>query len=269
MKNIGQKILKLLVLIVLISVGALIILSALGFNIPNMFNFINKEVSICKRFANGVKSIFPLAGSTIMISGTKVSFTQDGSASLYIGGRNVVLSSEVLNNLNEVFETSGADGINQYLIDALKSIISSTDPADDTIQIAFGEGYRTDKNDFHYWQGDTSTYNLITIKAGDQIIIIQNDKQTSAPDGEAGVYRIDGIIKNYDGGTGIYKYSSNKIIRLDLTDQEDNPYLDFKYQATIDLSNGINFEGDIFKNTNNDQGDWEINLTFSPILISW
>jgi hypothetical protein len=268
MKNKGQNVFELVILIALVSLGAVVILSMLGFNITSMFGNSNEEVKKYKPFDFAAQSNFPSAGSTMDVSNVTVEFQEDGSASFNVDGRDVTLSSDVLNNLNEVFETSGAEGINTYLMDALKSIIANSDPADGPIDIAFGEGYRTDKNDFNYWQGDSSTYNLVTIKTGDQVIVIQNDKQTSDPNGDLGVYRIDGTIQGYDGGTGSYNYVSDSISRLDKTDSQDNAYSNFTYESTIDLTSGINFEGDIFKNSNNDQGDWNISFTTQPASIT-
>lgn len=268
MKTKGQNLIEFLIIIGIISVGAILVLTVLGGNVTGLFSTSNEKVKEYKPFGAGTASnpdSPPMPSGPITVDGVDVNFNPDGSASFNVNGRDITLTSDVMANLNDVFSTSGADGLTDYVMAAIKDIANATDPADGPVEISFGEGTRTDKNNVNYWKGDTSSYNIVAIKAGDKITVIQNDKESSAATGEMGVYQIEGTMTNYDGGTGTYSFVSSGITRLDAP---SNPYSTFNYKADVDLSTGIEFSGDIFKNLNNDQGDWNIDFTTSTTSIT-
>lgn len=179
MKNRGQNIVELSIILGVVILGSVLALTLLGGNITTMFSKSNDSLKNYNPFqsspvaeTNGVLSSNPTA-----INGTNVNINSDGSANFNVGGQNVAMNSDVMNKLNGVFETTGAGGLTAEVMDAIKTLIAdnaSNYPAGQMpLEIKFGTGTREDHNEAYVGSAEA---NIVTLAVGDQVIIINKDQ---------------------------------------------------------------------------------------------
>lgn len=145
----------------------------------------------------------------VSIANTDVIFDDDNNASFSYNGQNVNLSADIINNLNEVFETSGSSGLTAEVINAIKVLIDEEGPPPVPLDISFGTGYRTESS--QTFSGD-ATNNMATITAGTRMIIIQNDQSfqgsPNCNNQQCGVNIVDGTVSG-STFTGTVSQASN------------------------------------------------------------
>lgn len=121
----------------------------------------------------------------------------NGNMKVDFDGKQMTLTSDVLADLNTVFETSGSDGATQVMEVLSEMVDQHCDSSQPNcgIQMLFGNGTRTSNVSGTVFQGSASV-NSVGLKVNDQVIIIQNDQDISnaqySPFG--GVFTIKGRI---------------------------------------------------------------------------
>lgn len=232
----GQSLVEFAIILGLVVLVAVMALTLLGGNINSMFASsktkyegfkpYGEKVSIVETSGirgesseseggtdkqTGIKS---LKEGTTTIGNTEITFDKTSrTASFSVGGQNIQLSSDVLSNLDTVFETSGSSGLNTYIVEAINDIINenkSKYPGQDVpVEISFGNSIRNvaavGNNSGAQYKGNTAI-NQVSISAGNNIIVIVND-QNCVPvnafnQSYQGVYRIDGssnLVDKYNG----------------------------------------------------------------------
>lgn len=223
MRNTGQNIIEFAIIIAIVALGSIFALTILGGNINTMFSKSNDAVKEYKPFGNGpiasageeTTTTIPESTSgpseSVNIKGTDVTYNSDGSASFTVGSQNIAMSSDIMNSLNTVFETSGSEGITSEVMSAIQALITEHEdeyPAGDMpLEISIGKGARTEIDDGEkesQYGGDAEA-NMTFLSVGDHMIVIQNDKFYRDEDDakakectkdQCGVYILDGTVKD-------------------------------------------------------------------------
>lgn len=191
MKNEGQSLVEFAIILALVVVVGIAAYSLLGDNVNTMFRSSKTKYEAFKPYGEApvetagspandeaipVGNESPLSGSSKTIGDVEVTFNNDNSASLTVGSQNVTLSSEILNNLDTVFETSGSSGLNTHIVEAIEKLITAHSDdyeGDVPIEISFGSGVR--EGDMGYYEGKAE-FNTATVTVGDHVVIVQNDQ---------------------------------------------------------------------------------------------
>lgn len=308
----GQNMMEFAIILGLVVVCSIAAWSLLGDNIMAMFSSSNDKVASfdpfnVKETGGNAKAMgidgdkgadggaedatpgpAPIVKESKTVGGKSVNIMTDGSATISFATQDVTLSSTILNNLNEVFETSGSDGLNTYIVNALEKMIQAHE-AEHTdgvpIEIGFGTGKRTEIGHcaflffgcdpdittegktkiIEHDDGTTETVpasNSITLKVGDHLMIIQNDQSSS--NGKLGTYIIDGNIvpkKDTFLGFTIDKYTNfeGKISMLGGSSNYIQNGWDFVVDH-YDPSKGLTFNGQIEPDFFADEGSWNISF---------
>ncbi|MEW5818918.1 MAG: hypothetical protein AB1782_01890 [Cyanobacteriota bacterium] len=211
----GQNLTEFLIILGLVSLVGILVFSSLGSNIVTMFTKSNTEVENFDPFNvknNPLGNINGPTGSatpvgTRNVNGTDVTEYDDGSVSFNYGGQDINLTPAMMSNLNEVFETSGADGMTTQVMAALQRLIDQHDaefePADVPINMVFGTSQRDNKQDPTEVAGGSASVNIVAISAGDHVVMITNDHDsvsTNTP--REGAYEFD-VMLNNDGSMDV------------------------------------------------------------------
>lgn len=235
----GQNMMEFAIILGLVVVCGIAAFALLGDNIVAMFSASNASVEDFDPFnvkvtggnANNANNPTPTPPpgpgpvdleETKDVGGTTVHIFSDGSAQLAFSDSTVTLSSDIVEGLNEVFETSGSNGIKTYVVQAIESMIQdhkAEHPEGVPLEMAFGDGNRTEpdqgdescilffcSSDDAHVSGKTKLVtledgstvevpnsNTITLKVGDHLKIIQKDQ--SGYSDSFGTFMIDGNIE--------------------------------------------------------------------------
>lgn len=197
MQNRGQNLIEFLVIIAVVVVGGILVLTLLGGNINTMFGKTTEHVNNFDPF-NSKGNVTTVTGSST-VNGVPVEVMNDGSAVIEYNGQTVTITSDVLNNLNTVFETSGADGITTEVMKAIQQMIDDNKaayaPDEVPLEITFGNSSRKETSETEAYDGGASI-NQVTMTVGkDTKIIVQDHTEGSDP-ALSGTYIIDG---EFDG----------------------------------------------------------------------
>ncbi|MEW5821727.1 MAG: hypothetical protein AB1782_16150 [Cyanobacteriota bacterium] len=185
--------------------------------------------------------------------GTPYTINTDGSVSFSVAGQNVMLAADIVQLQDIVMETSGAEGATS-LVDEIAYMINKYKAAypdsNVPLEVAFGNGEReTDVNNTSY-EGKASV-NTISLKVGDNVVIIQNDQSCDGSCSYKGTYRIEGTI------------DSNNVLKGNVTSNvstygETNGNI----TANINFSNGLSFEDAIYNH-------YDGYYTSQPLKYEW
>lgn len=122
----------------------------------------------------------PVPVSNFDMLSYNIQMNEDGSASFNIKGQDIMLNPTTVEDLNIVFETTGSSGITEEVIRAIEKLITNNadkyGPGEVPINMSFGEGKRARLSVGHY-EG-TATKNMVTLTAGDDMILVQKDQNT-------------------------------------------------------------------------------------------
>jgi Flp pilus assembly pilin Flp len=278
----GQNLTEFLIIIGLVSLVGILVFSTLGSNIVTMFNKSNNEVENFDPFnvknnplgnINGPSSSTP--SGTSDVNGVTVTEYTDGSVSFNYGDQDINLTPSMMTSLNEVFETSGADGMTTQVMAAVQRLIdehaADFEPADVPINMVFGTSSRENDHDSSEVAGGSASVNIVAISAGDHVVMITNDHDAVSTDTpREGAYEFD-VILNNDGTMDVNSanYVSDPANPLSLNmSQLTRDYFSYSndtngdYVLTLDPS-------DIYKNVDSsiattDKFNWEITFPSLP-----
>ena len=120
--------------------------------------------------------------STTNVAGTDINYYDSGDVSFNSNGQNVVLKSDIMADINEVMETTGVNGANTQIVNAINALITSHaaeyPDADVPIDIQFGTSERSiiiDSNCTDYYKGEVAV-NSVQLSVGDHLIMIVKDQ---------------------------------------------------------------------------------------------
>lgn len=203
---------------------------------------------------------FGQTSSPVISSGkvgdVNVNYHQDGSASFFIGSQYVNLSSSIMNDFNEIMETSGTAGLNEEIVKVIEKLI--TEHADEypegdvPLDVAYGQSIRqvaTGANTTKYFS--EAENNIVQMSVGNHMIYIVKDQQSEINTGTF----VDIIPENGHHTIEGYVTGSN-----------------FSGMVTNGEYTGTGFEGDVLPG-NNLQGTnmpcnaWNINFSGTPQRI--
>lgn len=305
----GQNLIEFVILTSLVVVGLVMSYAFLGDNINEMLGHSNDSVEGFEPFgegtyanpdspaktgldsddpAGGGGADEPIGGGDTLPSsgGLDIAYDADGSAAFTVGSQNVTLSSDIVDDIGIVFETSGADGIQDYVADAIAALIQEyADEYPDNnvpVEVNFGSSnrqvnYHVDHNQDNLTTlanqspliipnkesiqfNGTAQFNQVSIQVGDHYIILVNDQGLSndIASSEQGVYQIEGDLVN-GSFTGTID-----ALKIGDTDQQNNNSLINDCTVTSrrndDGSGGV-FQLNIINHNINDVGNWDLNLT--------
>lgn len=128
-------------------------------------------------------------------------FNEQGDVMFEAAGQDVMLTADVVESLNTVFETSGANGLGEILEDIsyiIEKHKADYPDADVPFDIVFGSGKRQSDTGQTVYEGE-ATVNTIAIRAGNDLVVFQKDQKCSTSlytNGCSfqGQYRIEGSI---------------------------------------------------------------------------
>ncbi|MEW5820555.1 MAG: hypothetical protein AB1782_10225 [Cyanobacteriota bacterium] len=176
-----------MIIIGLVSLGAVLILTALGNNITDMFTASNKEIENFDPFdvrnapssashpVTSPDTTYGTPVSTTDIGGTSVTFYDDNSASFNVGSQTVHLAADVIRLQDDVMQTSGASGASN-LISAITRMVDAYQTEhpglEAPVNITFGTGTRSLYGESY--TGDVAV-NTAVIEVDGHMMIIQND----------------------------------------------------------------------------------------------
>lgn len=110
----------------------------------------------------------------------------DGSIQFKYQGQDVVISNDLLANLDEVFMTSGASGVNNDVVEAIAYLINEHkaeyEPHEVPIKMGFGKGTRAQGESYKPNELQGQTYqgfaeaNTVSIAVGNHLMVVQKDQ---------------------------------------------------------------------------------------------
>lgn len=221
----GQEATEFVLISILVFFSALLVVFLFGGKISKFFTNDSSAVRVAKGASSAINpggqqkydtEIDNYTGATKTTSGSS-SFTPaditmpdvtenaDGSLSFSVAGRNVTLSSQLKAQNNTVFQTTGSSGSLElikeiaYMIEKHKAEYTDGNVP---IEISYGLGDREGNGSAGGSYEGTAKYNSITIKSGNDIIILQKDQTCSYNSGGCcdyhtdlmGTYRIEGTV---------------------------------------------------------------------------
>ncbi|MGD9581153.1 MAG: Flp family type IVb pilin [Vampirovibrionia bacterium] len=196
MQNRGQNLIEFLIIIAVVVLGGILALTLLGGNINEMFNKTTGHVSNYDPF-NSKGSV--LSPTTKNINGADVEFKIDGSATVKYNDQEINISKDSLDNLNAVFQTTGADGLTTEIVKAIQQMIDDNkaayDPADVPLEMIFGSSERINTAESTSYSGDASV-NQVVLKVGNDTKIIVQDHTDGDNASLRGTYIIDGTLES-------------------------------------------------------------------------
>ncbi len=223
-KNYGQNLIEFVIIITLIVIAAILALTLLGDNIKGLFSGSYEKSKAYKPFdweaptAKGSSDPVPVTLTENMpsspvisskkIAGQEISYHEDGAATISVSGQELYIASSMMEQLDEVFEVVGSQGLNDHVVGSMLELIeryAADYPEGVPIQMATGVGDRVTAHGEHY-KGKTSTVNLVQLNVGGDVIILQKDQEGGwSGDVHIGTYKID---LNLDTKTNKFNASS-------------------------------------------------------------
>ncbi|MEW5819184.1 MAG: hypothetical protein AB1782_03255 [Cyanobacteriota bacterium] len=216
----GQNLTEFMLILAIVVIGGVLILTIFGKNINTLFTSSNEKSKQYKPFGWDNSSTPNLKiTETKVINGQEVNIYEDGSVGFKVENQDVYLSENILSNLNEVFETSGSEGVNDRIMEALKTVIANNKdtfaPEEVPVEMLFGKGERkslTPNYDIKA-EGNANAVNIVGLKVGDQVVIIQKDQACAGEQCSfsQGIYQVTTTVD-----------SNNKIVPSEAIFELDN-----------------------------------------------
>jgi hypothetical protein len=207
MKNLGQNITEIAIIIALVSIAAIFGLTMLGGNLTSLVGSSKGKVENFDPFAvrDSGGTPAPII-KTDPIGGYDVNEHADGAYTFKVGDQTVTIQPETLESYNTVLQTTGASGL-EDLVREMAYVVSQYQAAHPGEQapltITFGDSSRT-KGTADYT--GTASVNATTIMAGDQFVILEYDQTcvgSACNPSLVGKYRIEGTVdtsgNNFNG----------------------------------------------------------------------
>lgn len=225
----GQSLIEFVVIIAVVVLGGIMVLTLLGDNINTMFFKSEQKVASFQPFGDPSTSSSTTTSTsttttpstttsstttpsttttttpstaTMTVNGVDVNVNTDGSASFNYSGQDILLSSTMMDNLNIVSESTGADGITVEVMSAIQKLIDDHKaeyaPADVPVELTFGKGTRSAGGEY---LGDV-TYNQVQASVSGHKIFIQNDQDISggATADKMGIHSVEMFTTQPNGG---------------------------------------------------------------------
>lgn len=183
----GQEAIEFIIISALVFFGALFTIFAFGDKIAGFFT---SESSVAKASTVKNKAIDPtketlfktdyetsIANEEITIGGHNAVINEDGTVTFLVDGRPVTLSRELFVLANDVLKTSGAEGMNNFLSEAIILIEKAKDLKGDSvpIELIYGDLSESQADSpvaRYYGSAGQPSY---AIKCGKHITVIQKD----------------------------------------------------------------------------------------------
>lgn len=200
----AQNLIEFIIIIILIAIGAILALTVLGGNVHSLFSTSNTEVKKYKPFdwENSSNST-PRVVSVSTVTNTEVTYYSDGSATFNVEGQQIHLKKDIIDNMNIVFNTVGAEGVSDWVVSAIQEIIeknkSKYEPDDVPLQMYFGTGKRQSETpNYESIAKGEAQLNTIGISVGNDFVIIQKDQTCTGQQCSLteGTYKINGTINS-------------------------------------------------------------------------
>lgn len=263
MHNRGQNLIEFLIIIAVVVVGGILVLTLLGGNINTMFNKTTTHVEKFDPFNS--KGVVQTVTGTSTVNGVPVETMSDGSAVIEYNGQKVTISPDVLNNLNTVLETSGADGVSVEIMKAIQQMIDDNkaafDPADVPIEFLFGNSSRKETSATDPYDGGASI-NQVVLKVGSDTKIIVKDHTAGSDPALSGTYIIDGNFTgtNFVNDTMTFINSAGTSYTLQKPEDTKTSASTSGSTVSIDYNNVKIYQGSTVPSADLNQYDW--NITF-------
>lgn len=150
---------------------------------------------------------FSESASTVISTGTvgdvDVSYYANGTASFTVGTQNVTVSSDMMNNLNEIMETTGTTGLNNHIVSSIKKLIeehADEYPGED-VPIEYMTGlYQRSFKDWNYY--GAAKANVVQMTVGDHMIVIGKDHEEE----KSGTNEVRDVIE----GVGVHIFEGTR-----------------------------------------------------------
>lgn len=272
----GQSLVEFAIILGLVVVVGIAGFALLGDNITEMLGASKTSVEEFKPFGEGTASNpespdpnqDPNSNPSPNQSkdGIPITSNPDGSIDFNVNGQEVILSSDVLDGIDTVFETSGSSGLQDHIVDTIAALIQKYEaeyaPADVPIEINFGKATRRMYSDNNDPIVGSAQMTQATIVVGDpahkddvkEVTMFVNEMETPDDiDGKKGFYEMNMV---FDSG-GVKEDQSS------ITTLKGDPLgvnkLDGSYNPNPGPGQG---KWDLaIKHSGSDIGKWDIDFT--------
>lgn len=114
--------------------------------------------------------------STGNVGGIDVNYHEDGSSSFFVKDQEVNISSSTMDKFNEIMETTGTAGMNNYVVNAIEKLIEdhADEYAGSDVPVEYMTGVSSrNEGDWDFFGTGEAT--MVQMSVGDHMIIINKD----------------------------------------------------------------------------------------------